>query len=248
MTNGFLPAPGRITSYREPAGPGVRVDSGVEGGDEVSGLYDPLVAKLIVHDTNREAARRRMLRALGEFVLEGPATLLGFHCALLEHPCFVAGGTCAGVVESEQLAQRAAEYTESLSHRTTQSVMGASDGAAARERFVTVEVDGRRHEVRLQVPEPPWAELARRRRGRDQALHGGDGRAVVSPMQGTVLAVEVAEGDAVTAGAVLCVVEAMKMENQIRAHRDGTVTGLTVAPGEPVTSGQTICTLEERPG
>ena len=87
---GFLPAPGRITAYREPSGPGVRVDSGIEAGDEVSELYDPMIAKLIVHDVDRERAIARMLRALAEFELEGPPTLLGFHRALLEHPCFVA--------------------------------------------------------------------------------------------------------------------------------------------------------------
>src|SRR5437667_1189061 len=100
---GFLPSPGRITSYREPGGPGVRVDSGVEAGSEVSGLYDPLVAKLIVHGVDREHARRRMLRALDEFEIGGVATLLGFHRALLRHPCLVEGSTCHGVVESELL-------------------------------------------------------------------------------------------------------------------------------------------------
>jgi acetyl-CoA/propionyl-CoA carboxylase biotin carboxyl carrier protein len=243
VTKAFLPAPGRITAYREPAGPGVRVDSGVRAGDEISGLYDPLLAKLIVHDTDREAARRRMLRALAEFVIEGPPTLLGFHRALLEHPCFVAGTTCAGVAESEGLALRAEELSSQLPHRTT-IVASSADGIATRERLVAVEVDGRRHEVRLHVTEPPWAELARRRRGRSSGLHGGDGETVVSPMQGTVLAVAVAEGDEVTAGAVLCTVEAMKMENEIVAHRRGRVAALVVAPGDTVTSGQTICRIE----
>src|SRR3954451_6571463 len=100
--NGFRPSPGRITSYREPAGPGVRVDSGVVAGSEVSELYDPMVAKLIVWDVDRDAARRRMLRALAEFEIGGVKTLVGFHRALLEHPCFAAGATCHGVVESEE--------------------------------------------------------------------------------------------------------------------------------------------------
>ena len=106
-SNGFLPTPGRITAYREPAGPGVRVDSGVAAGSEVQGLYDPLLAKLIVWDSDRESARRRMLRALEEFVVEGVSTLIDFHRALLSHPCFVDGGTCHGVVESELLAKQA---------------------------------------------------------------------------------------------------------------------------------------------
>src|SRR5689334_20816343 len=101
---GFLPGPGVITAYREPAGPGVRVDSGVVAGSEVVGLYDPLVAKLCVHGADREHARRRMLRALEEYVVEGVPTLIGFHRALLSHPCFIEGGTCHGLVESELLA------------------------------------------------------------------------------------------------------------------------------------------------
>src|SRR3954469_25381961 len=104
---GFLPAPAPVTSYREPSGPGVRVDSGVAAGNEVSGVYDPMIAKLIVHGVDREHARRRMLRALDEFVIEGPKTLLGFHKALLAHECFVRGETCHGLVESEELAARA---------------------------------------------------------------------------------------------------------------------------------------------
>src|SRR5207244_2152454 len=110
VANGFLPAPGTITAYREPAGPGVRVDSGVVAGSEVSGLYDPMVAKLVVHGFDREHARRRMLRALDEYAIEGVPTLIPFHRALLTHPCFVTGETCHGLVESELLAARAAEY------------------------------------------------------------------------------------------------------------------------------------------
>ena len=111
VANGFLPAPGRITAYREPSGPGVRVDSGVVAGSEITGLYDPMIAKLIVHGVDREHARMRMLRALDEFELGGPPTLLGFHKALLSHPCFVAGKTCHGIVESEEIALRAGELT-----------------------------------------------------------------------------------------------------------------------------------------
>jgi len=239
VARGFLPAPGRVTSYREPSGPGVRVDSGIRAGDEISGLYDPMIAKLIVHGVDREHARRRMLRALEEFVVEGPPTLIGFHRALLSHPCFVEGGTCHGVVESELIAARAAELS-------AEPVAGASaDGAVAtRMQPVAVELDDRRFDVRVRVPEAPWAALARARAERATSLGGADGGAVVSPMQGTVLKVEVAEGDAVTAGQVLCVVEAMKMENEIAAHVEGVVRRLQVAPGQAVTSGQLICVLE----
>jgi acetyl-CoA/propionyl-CoA carboxylase biotin carboxyl carrier protein len=238
-SNGFLPSPGRITSYREPAGPGVRVDSGVTAGSDVSGLYDPLIAKLIVHGVDREHARARMLRALDEYEIGGIRTLLGFHRALLRHPCFVDGATCHGVVDSELLAEQADQF----SHRTT-TVPAGSDGAApARERAYALEVAGRRFDVRVLVPEAPHAELARRRRERDRfGGRGGAARdAVVSPMQGTVLDVRVGEGDEVRAGDVICIVEAMKMENEIDAHRDGVVSELSVAPGEPVKTGQVIC-------
>jgi acetyl-CoA/propionyl-CoA carboxylase biotin carboxyl carrier protein len=232
---GFLPTPGRITSYREPGGPGVRVDSGVESGSEVSGLYDPLVAKLVVHGVDREHARHRMLRALDEFEIGGVTTLLGFHRALLRHPCFVEGATCHGVVESEVLAEEAA--------RRTRASAAAPTAGATNERRLAVELDGRRFDVRLLVPEPPHAELARRRRERaaEQGSSSAARDAVVSPMQGTVLEVRVAEGDEVRAGQVLCIVEAMKMENEIDAHRDGVVTGLSVAAGQPVKTGQVIC-------
>ena len=242
-SNGFLPSPGRITTYREPAGPGVRVDSGVAAGSEVAELYDPLVAKLIVHGIDREHARRRMLRALSEFEIGGITTLLGFHRALLEHPCFVAGETCHGVVESEKLAQEAVQ----LSHETT--IVQASSDGRLRERVTAVELDGRRFEVRALLPEPPYAELARRRRERTAAgAHGAARDAVVTPMQGTVLAVNVQEGDEVGAGEVICVVEAMKMENEIASHRAGSVTELSVAPGQAVQAGQVICVISQDAG
>jgi acetyl-CoA/propionyl-CoA carboxylase, biotin carboxylase, biotin carboxyl carrier protein len=247
VSKGFLPAPGRIVAYREPSGPGVRVDSGVDAGDAVSDLYDPMIAKLIVHDVDRDRAIQRMRRALEEFRIEGPPTLLGFHRALLDHPCFVRGETCAGVVESEQLAQRAQELEEdSFSHLAT-SVTGGPDGTASTiSTVVGVEVDGRSYEVRLHVTEPPWAELGRRRRERVAAGSAGAANgAVVSPMQGTVLKVAVADGDAVELGQLLCVVEAMKMENEIVAPRVGVVRDLSVSPGAAVSSGQLVCVVAE---
>ena len=242
---GFLPTPGRITGYREPAGPGVRVDSGVTAGSEVVGLYDPLVAKLCVHGVDREHARRRMLRALEEYEIDGITTLLGFHRALLAHDCFVRGETCHGVVESKELAEQAVQ----VSHQTT-SLAPSPDGAVPdrrREQVVQAEVDGRRFEVRLLSPEPPHAELARRRRerGSRHAHHAAARDAIVSPMQGTVLAVEVADGDEVAPGQVICVVEAMKMENEVTAPRAGVVSELSVAAGEPITTGQVVCVVTQ---
>src|SRR5579862_1589483 len=246
-SRGFLPAPALVTGYREPGGPGVRVDSGVSAGHEVSGSYDPMIAKLIVHGVDREHARRRMLRALDEFWIEGPETLVGFHKALLSHPCFVAGETCLGVVESEELAVQSTEFnggaaiaipSDNLSHGRTGPVRTV-------ERVRTVEVDGRRFEVRLTEPEPGWRALAERRRERVRGSGtGAAGQdAVVSPMQGTVLAVSVAEGEEVEPGEVICIVEAMKMENEVHAHRPGLVSQLSVEPGQPVTTGQVICVI-----
>ncbi|MCS7006237.1 MAG: acetyl-CoA carboxylase biotin carboxylase subunit [Gaiellaceae bacterium] len=244
VAQGFLPSPGVITAYREPGGIGVRVDSGVRAGDEVSGLYDPLVAKVIVHDVDRESSRRRMLRALEELVIEGPTTLVGFHRALLKAPCFIAGETCRGLVESEELAQRARELSDSLSHRTTK-LAAPADGAARRmrEQVLAIEVDGRRHELRLRLEEPPWLELARRHRARRGGLGGDAPGAIASPMQGTVLAVSVREGDLVEPGTLICVIEAMKMENEIVAHRAGRVAELRVTPGQQVASGELLCRL-----
>jgi acetyl-CoA/propionyl-CoA carboxylase, biotin carboxylase, biotin carboxyl carrier protein len=243
-STGFLPSPGRITSYREPSGPGVRVDSGVTTGSEVVGLYDPLVAKLCAHGIDRDHARRRMLRALGEYEIDGVQTLVGFHRALLGHACFFAGETCRGVTESKELAERA----DQLSHPTT-SIVAQSDGRV-RERRIEAEVEGRRFEVKVLTPEPPHAELARRRRDRDsqQGHHGAARDAIVTPMQGTVLAVEVSDGDEVKAGQVVCVVEAMKMENEITSPRAGTVSGLSVQPGQAVTTGQVVCLVTQEAG
>jgi acetyl-CoA/propionyl-CoA carboxylase, biotin carboxylase, biotin carboxyl carrier protein len=243
-STGFLPTPGRITGYREPSGPGVRVDSGVTDGSEVVGLYDPLVAKLCVHGVDREHARRRMLRALGEYEIDGIKTLIGFHRALLRHACFAAGETCHRIVESKELADEA----DQLSHLTT-SVPAASDGRL-QGRNIQAEIEGRRFEITLLEPEPPHAELARRRRDRDaqQGHHGAAKDAIVTPMQGTVLTVEIAEGDPVEPGQVVCVVEAMKMENEITSPRAGTVSELSVEPGQPVTTGQVICLVTQDAG
>ena len=234
--HGFLPSPGVVSAYHEPSGPGVRVDSGVAAGSEISGVYDPMIAKLIVHGVDREHARRRMLRALDEFVIEGPKTLLGFHKALLEHECFVRGETCHGLVESEELAARAAELDGAAPSNSL--LLGRTV-----EHSRTVEVDGRRFEVRVLEPEEPWRELARRRKERVRAGGAAGDDAIVSPMQGTVLSVTVADGDTVEADQVLCIVEAMKMENEVRAPHGGVVAQLSVAAGESVGAGQVICVL-----
>ena len=237
VAHGFLPSPGLVTAYREPSGPGVRVDSGVAAGSEISGVYDPMIAKLIVHGVDREHARRRMLRALDEFVIEGPKTLLGFHKALLEHECFVRGETCHGLVESEELAARAAELD------------GATAATACYERPHDVERCGA---SRSTAAASRCACSSRSSRGASSRAGGpsacaaaarGGGDAIVSPMQGTVLSVAVADGDDVEAGQVLCIVEAMKMENEVRAPHGGVVAQLSVAVGAGG-RGQVICVLE----
>jgi acetyl-CoA/propionyl-CoA carboxylase biotin carboxyl carrier protein len=235
-SNGFLPSPGRITRYHEPSGPGVRVDSAVAEGSEISPLYDPMIAKLIVRGADRDDAIGRMLRALGEYEIGGVKTLIGFHKALIDHPCFRAGTTCHGIVESPELAARAEELTEPVSVSTTAS-------GPLVERSTIAEVDGRRVSVKVLVPEPPYRELARRRKERAQSGGGPGWDTVASPMQGTVLDVKVAEGDVVETGQVICIVEAMKMENEVTAHRAGTVEELSVFTGQAVTAGQRICTI-----
>ena len=230
--------PGTITAYREPAGPGVRVDSGVEAGSEVVGIYDPMIAKLCVWDTDRERARRRMLRALEEYVVEGVTD---------------ADRVPPGAARASVLRRGRRRATGSSSRRSWPSRRAASsrrtahDGrapAAGRDagpHRSRVELDGRRFEVtraRARASARRARPAAARARGRARCgPHAAAKEAVVSPMQGTVLSVEVADGDEVEAGRVICVVEAMKMENEIRAHRDGVVTGLTVAPGEAVETG-----------
>jgi acetyl-CoA/propionyl-CoA carboxylase biotin carboxyl carrier protein len=236
----FVPTPGRVTRYREPSGPGVRVDSGVVEGDSISELYDPMIAKLIVWDADRELARRRMLRALSEFEVEGVHSLIPIHRAILEHPEFAAGGTMYDFVEG-------CGYARSLEPDPS------ADGAAAgpepprnEARTLVTEVDGERFEVTVLAPEPPGRTRLRGRRAQ-LALRsaGGTGAADVirSPMQGTVLKVVTQAGAEVQAGEVLAVVEAMKMENEIVAPRAGTVDTVAVGEGDQVTDGQELVRL-----
>jgi acetyl-CoA/propionyl-CoA carboxylase biotin carboxyl carrier protein len=232
----FLPSPGRVVRYREPSGPGVRVDSALEEGGEVVALYDPMVAKLIVWDRTRDLARARMRRALDEMVVEGVHTLIPLHRLIMEAPEFARGETCAGLVEDVWPAQLAA------SDRPL-----PSPPDVRRSRSYVAEVDGRRFEVDVHAPDDPVLVEARRRR---EARRAGGGRAtgegtVSSPMQGSVLTVEVVEGDTVAAGQVIAIIEAMKMENEITAPRAGVVEELVVAAGQAVTVGQAICRISD---
>jgi acetyl-CoA/propionyl-CoA carboxylase biotin carboxyl carrier protein len=243
----FLPTPALITGYREPSGPGVRVDSGVRAGSTIPEIYDPMVAKLIVWDVDRESARRRMIRALDEYVVEGPSTLIPFHRWLLEQDEFIAGGACHAL-----LARLAEEPTPIPPPQAPGPVLPADPPPEPTvERHLTAEVDGRRFEVVLTLPRtagsdgaPALARRPRRDRSRSGAAAGASGNALVTPMQGTVLRVLVEAGQTVSAGDVVAIVEAMKMENEIAAHRDGTVTELRAAEGGSVAAGDVLAVIE----
>ena len=243
--NRFLPTPGPIGAYREPSGPGVRVDSGVEPGAVIAEIYDPMVAKLIVWDVDREAARRRMLRALSEYVVEGPRTLIPFHRWLFEQQDFIDGGAC-----HEQLAAMADAPTALGGDTPPQEgVEAEEDGRIARDFLA--EVDGRRFAVRLHYTPhggavaPPAPRKKKKRSGSGSgSAAAADPDAIASPMQGTVLRVEVAPGDTIDAGQVVVIVEAMKMENEVGAHRAGTVAEVAVEAGGPVDAGAVLVTLE----
>ena len=241
---GFLPAPGTVTAYVEPAGPGVRVDSGIEAGAVVGGAFDSLLAKLIVTGASRGEALERARRALDETVLEGMPTVLPFHRAVVRDPDFT------GEPFSVHTRWIETEWAGGL-----QPYAGpVADAAEPSPReTVVVEVGGRRLEVTL----PAGLGAASAAAG---AVAGGGGRApkrsgsrgggaavggdaLTSPMQGTIVKIAVADGDRVDAGDLVVVLEAMKMEQPLTAHKAGTVKGLTAAVGEVVTSGAVLCEL-----
>jgi acetyl-CoA/propionyl-CoA carboxylase biotin carboxyl carrier protein len=245
----FAPAPGTITHYREPAGPGVRVDSGVEAGGEISPLYDPMVAKLIVWDRDREAATARMLRALDEFEIGGVSTLIPFHKELLRSEQWRRGQTCRDLVEDPK-------WLKSLAPEEPAAAPGAEEEGEKLERDYTVEVNDRRFSVKVIGP-PPIAGVAvsgsnstgarkaprRERSSAGASANGADGR-LVAPVQGTVLKVFVEKGQEVEAGAVVVVIEAMKMENEITAPVGGKVEELHVTEGGAVATGDTIAVIK----
>jgi acetyl-CoA/propionyl-CoA carboxylase biotin carboxyl carrier protein len=243
----FAPAPGRITTYREPAGPGVRVDSGVEAGSEVTPTYDPMFAKLIVWDLDREKATARMLRALGEYEIGGITTLVPFHRALLATKQWADGETCRDLTENKDwLTSLAPEAPPTPSEDEA-----AADGKA--ERSYQVEVGGKLFDVKVigeaapagaSNPGPALKKPPRRERGGGGGGAAASGNDLVSPLQGNVFKVPVEEGQEVSTGDVVLVIEAMKMENEITAHKDGKVTKLAVKEGSAVNSGDLLATIE----
>ena len=245
----FLPTPGPITAYREPSGPGVRTDSGVQAGSVISDMYDPMVAKLITWDVDRESARTRMLRALEEYVVEGPTTLIPFHIWLLNQQEFIDGGACHGAMKVMS------EENTPLPPRdgAPPPAPEAAEAEPMAERTLVAEVGGRRFDVRLLIPEkdlgPGGAPAPKKKRerkggsGHHGAGGGGATGEVHSPMQGTVLSVAVAAGQEVAVGDVICIVEAMKMENEVTAHTAGTISAVSVEAGQAVAADEVIAVI-----
>lgn len=241
----FMPAPGTITKYIEPSGPGVRMDSGVREGSVVGGQFDSMLAKLIVFGETREEALQRSRRALSEYVIEGMPTVVPFHRHIVENPAFVGDDTHFDV------------YTKWIEEEWDNPIPPYVDPVDAEEaeeatpnQKVVVEIDGRRVEIAL----PGDLALAgggagsakkkakKRRSGGSKAGISGD--AVAAPMQGTVIKVNVEEGQEVAEGEVVVVLEAMKMENPVKAHKSGVVTDLAVSAGEGVTKGSVMMELK----
>jgi acetyl-CoA/propionyl-CoA carboxylase biotin carboxyl carrier protein len=229
----FLPGPGRITRYEEPGGPFVRVDSGVSQGREVPGDYDSMFAKLVVAGSDREQARTRMLRALGEYVVEGVPTTIPVHRWILESDDFIGSRHTTTWLE------------KALADAHLPAQADISQGAvtrAPRPRDILVEVDGRRVPVRI-------FDERREAAPRSPASHGGaQGEHVHgeihAPMQGTIVKVLVEKGQPIQAGDVVCILEAMKMENHIASTREGEITDLPIRPGQVVETGQLLAVID----
>jgi acetyl-CoA/propionyl-CoA carboxylase biotin carboxyl carrier protein len=255
----FLPAPGTLTTWRPPSGPGVRLDAGYSEGMTVPQVFDSLIAKLIVTGADRQRALARARRALGEFEVSGMPTVLPFHRALLDDPAFTAAPFSVHTTWIET------EFAGALPpYAADGGAPEAADGQAGRER-ITVEVGGKRLEVVLPAGlgvrgpaaeqpggGPVLAGAGRGRPGRRRgsgrgaagaAAAGGDG--LVSPMQGTIVKIVAPNGQHVAAGETVVVLEAMKMEQPLTAHKDGTVFDLTVEVGQTVSAGQVICRLAD---
>ncbi len=238
----FMPAPGTITKYVEPSGPGVRMDTGIKEGDVIGGQFDSMLAKLIVWGETREEALRRSARALSEYQVEGLATVIPFHRHIVENPAFVGDGEKFDVYTKwieEEWDNPIAPYDGDSDADT--------DNVPAQK--VVVEIDGRRVEVAL----PGDLALGggnggakkkskKKRAGGSKKAASGD--AVVAPMQGTVIKVNVEEGQEVSEGDTVVVLEAMKMENPVKAHKDGVVTGLATEAGSGVGKGDVLMELK----
>ena len=225
----FLPAPGRITDWVIPTGPGVRVDAGFKNGDTIGGNFDSLLAKLIVTGTTREQAIERARRALAEFSIEGLATALPFHRAILEDPAFT---------------QEFKIYTSYIENEFNNEIPMYQAPVVPLEthmapEYLVAEVNGKRFEVLVHAPKP----VVKRHRAKQSMAGGAGGAALNSPMQGTVVKIAVKEGDRVEVGDLVIVLEAMKMEQPLMAHRAGVISNLSAVIGATVSSGTALCDI-----
>ena len=241
----FAPAPGPIgDSYREPSGPGVRVDSGVEAGSEVTPMYDPMVAKLIVWDVDRGKATKRMLRALSEYDSGGLTTLIPFHEAILATPQWDKGETCRDLMEDK-------DWLKSTAPADATPPEPSEDGGEVIARDYKVEVSGKLFDVKV-IGEAVGgvataAANGRKPPKRERKAGGGGGassESLAAPLQGTIFKVVVEQGAEVSEGDLICVIEAMKMENEIVAHRSGKVEELKIAEGDAVSSGDVLAVIK----
>ena len=225
----FLPAPGRITQWNLPTGPGVRVDAGFKNGDTIGGNFDSLLAKLIVTGATRKEAIERARRALAEFEVAGLATAIPFHRAILQDPSFTEEFRVYTSYIENEFKNEIPAFAPTVTPITTR---------VAAENLV-VELNGKRFEVKLHTPEP----VVKRHRAKESKIGGASGTGLTSPMQGTVVKVAVTAGQQVVAGDLIIVLEAMKMEQPLIAHKSGTIANLTTAIGETVASGAVLCDM-----
>jgi len=227
----FLPAPGRITEWQIPTGPGVRVDAGFRKGDVIGGNFDSLLAKLIVTGATREEAIQRSRRALAEFEVQGLATAIPFHRAILEDSNYTEEfKVYTSYIENEFVNEIPAYAAQALDAQTK----------AATEKLVA-EVNGKRFEILVHAPEP----VVKRHRAKQASATGAAGDGLASPMQGTVVKIAVEEGQRVEAGDLIIVLEAMKMEQPLNAHKSGVIKNLKAVVGETVSSGTVLCDIIE---
>lgn len=241
----FMPAPGKVTKYIEPSGPGVRMDSGIVEGSVIGGQFDSMLAKLIVFGETRDEALQRASRALNEYIVEGMPTVLPFHRHIVENPAFIGDGE-----KFEVYTKWIEEEWDNPIEPYVDPTDVDDEEAALPSQKVVVEIDGRRVEIALPGDlalgggaGAPKKKAKKRRAGGSKAAISGD--AVAAPMQGTVIKINAEEGAEVAEGDTVVVLEAMKMENPVKAHKSGVVTGLAIAAGEGVTKGQVLLEIKD---
>jgi acetyl-CoA/propionyl-CoA carboxylase biotin carboxyl carrier protein len=244
----FAPTPGAIGEYLEPSGPGVRVDSGVGAGGIVSPQYDPMVSKLIVWDVDREQATARMLRALSEYKIEGLTTLIPFHSTILATKNWAEASTCSELLEDK-------EWLKSTAPAEPVVPIDQDDEESVTREY-QVEVSGKRFDVKVHgAAFGPVGTVAagaangaagggRKKRSERKRSAGGGADDLPSPIQGNMWKVVATEGQEVAEGDLICIIEAMKMENEITAHKAGTITTLAAQEGQPINTGDLIATIK----